>query len=155
MTQPEPPPQGQPQTTAPNAAQDPAAHQPQPTSGDVAVNKTAYIAEMVATKPKQPISDHSIASLVLGIVSWLVAPIGFIPAIIAVVQGRKTRREFDTAFAAGNLPVNSKTGKPTNRSLATAGLVLGIITLVVYAIFIVLFIVLVIWAIVTVEPDNL
>ena len=130
------PPQHQSQTATSHAARNPAIELAQPALNDNAASETARMAGVAAAKPAHPIRDRGVASLVLGITS-VIPYIGWIPAIFAIVYGHKTRQEFDVAFAAGNLPVNSKTGMPTTRGFATAGLVLGIVCVSLYTLIIV------------------
>jgi Domain of unknown function (DUF4190) len=75
--------------------------------------------EPVATTAAQRTSGKAIAALVLGIVS--IFAFGFIAGLIAIILGVLARKEIDADPSLGG------------RGLATAGLVLGIVGVVLWA----------------------
>lgn len=78
-----------------------------------------------ATTPKT--SGLAIASLVCGITAWTILPI-FITAIAAVITGHMAKKEIRTA--GGTLSGNG---------MATAGLILGYINIVVFILAVIAF----------------
>ena len=74
----------------------------------------------------------------LGIVGCVVPYVAIATGIIAIVFARRTLAQFDAAFSAGYTPINQKTQRPTNRGLATAGLVLGIVSIALFFVSIIL-----------------
>ena len=93
---------------------------------------TSGQATPAADRPAGPIKDRSTLALVCGIVGVMFPLIGLIPAIIGIVAGRRTCKAFDRAWEQGYAPVNAKTGQPVTRGMATAGVVLGIASFVIY-----------------------
>ena len=128
MTQPESPIQHRQEAAAPGPSQAGLEEPIQPIAEYSHATLSSLWLDTTVEKPVQPIADYSVVALVLGLLG-LVPISGFIPGIIAIVLGCKTRQEFDAAWAAGNFPVNRKTGILANRRFATAGLVLGIISI--------------------------
>lgn len=82
--------------------------------------------EPVATTAAQRTSGKAIAALVLGIVS--IFAFGFIAGVIAIILGVLARKEIDADPSLGG------------RGLATAGLVLGIIGIVLWALVLVVWV---------------
>ena len=82
--------------------------------------------EPVATTAPQRTSGKAIAALVLGIVSIFI--FGFIAGLIAIILAVLARKEIDADPSLGG------------RGLATAGLVLGIIGIVLWALVLVVWI---------------
>ena len=89
-------------------------------------------------RPVQPVKDRGTTALVLGIVGMLLPFIGFIPGALAVWFGRSGQNTYDSSTEAGFMPIKESNGKPVSRSTSTAGLVLGIITLGLYALWLLL-----------------
>jgi hypothetical protein len=82
--------------------------------------------EPVATTAPQRTSGKAIAALVLGIVSIFI--FGFIAGLIAIILAVLARKEIDADPSLGG------------RGLATAGLVLGIVGIVLWALVLVVWI---------------
>ena len=82
--------------------------------------------EPVATTAAQRTSGKAIAALVLGIVSIFI--FGFIAGLIAIILAVLARKEIDADPSLGG------------RGLATAGLVLGIVGIVLWALVLVVWI---------------
>ena len=99
---------------------------------------TSGQATPAADRPAGPIKDRSTLALVCGVMG-LFPMLGLIPATIGIIAGRRTCKAFDRAWAQGYTPVNAKTGHPVTRGAATAGVVLGIVSFVLYVLLVAAF----------------
>ena len=83
----------------------------------------------VTDRPPKPIEDYGTASLVCSLVSLIVPFVGLILAGVAIYYGKKTRDSYDDAWSQGFVPTKMKNGDFSSRGMATAGFIIGIISL--------------------------